>query len=78
MSGTSVFNSRLSFSTGYSSAPIFLPFKEFELYWGAVFFTTRSGVLVLRLEEKYWFLKKKVYVIFVLIAVMRNLTVVVF
>ena len=24
---------------------IFLQFKEFELYWGAVFFTTRRGVL---------------------------------
>ena len=23
----------------------FLQFKEFELYWGAVFFTTRRGVL---------------------------------
>ena len=36
----------LIFSTGYFSAPIFLEFKEFELYWGAVFF--------LRLEEEYW------------------------
>ena len=25
---------------------VFLQFKEFELYWGAVFFTTRRGVLV--------------------------------
>ena len=30
---------------GYYSAPIFLQFKEFELYWDAVF---------LRLEEEYW------------------------
>ena len=28
----------LIFSAGYYSAPIFLQFKEFELYWGAVFF----------------------------------------
>ena len=39
----------LIFSAGYYSAPIFfkefLQFKEFELYWGAVF---------LRLEEEYW------------------------
>ena len=28
----------LIFSAGYYSAPIFLHFKEFELYWGAVFF----------------------------------------
>ena len=34
----------LIFSAGYYSAPIFLQFKEFELYWGAV----------LRLEEEYW------------------------
>ena len=24
---------------------VFLQFKEFELYWGAVFYTTRRGVL---------------------------------
>ena len=30
---------------GYYSAPKFLQFKEFELYWGAVFFTTRRGVM---------------------------------
>ena len=42
-----IINSRLIFSAGYYSAPIFfLQFKEFELYWGAVFF--------LRLEEEYW------------------------
>ena len=35
----------LIFSAAYYSAPIFLQFKEFELYWGAVF---------LRLEEEYW------------------------
>ena len=34
----------LIFSAGYYRAP-FLQFKEFELYWGAVFFTTRRGVL---------------------------------
>ena len=28
----------LIFSAGYYSAPIFLQFKEFELYWCAVFF----------------------------------------
>ena len=33
-----LFNSRLSFSAGYYSAPIFLQFKEFELYWCAVYF----------------------------------------
>ena len=27
----------LNFSAGYYSAPIFLQFKEFELYWCAVF-----------------------------------------
>ena len=26
------------FSAGYYSAPIFIQFKEFGLYWGAVFF----------------------------------------
>ena len=35
----------LIFSAGYYCARIFLQFKEFELYWGAVF---------LRLEEEYW------------------------
>ena len=34
----------LIFSAGYYTAP-FLQFKEFELYWGAVF---------LRLEAEYW------------------------
>ena len=28
----------LIFSAGNYSAPIFLQFKEFELFWGAVFF----------------------------------------
>ena len=37
----------LIFSAGYFSAHnFFLQFKDFELYWGAVFF--------LRLEEEYW------------------------
>ena len=43
--GALLFNSRLSFSASYCSAPKFLQFKEFELFWGAVF---------LRLEEDYW------------------------
>ena len=35
-----------NFSAGYYSAPnFFLHFKEFELYWGAVFFMTGRGVL---------------------------------
>ena len=38
-------NSRLGFSAGHYRAPNFLQFKEFELFWGAVF---------LRLEENYW------------------------
>ena len=48
-----VFNRRLSFSAGYYSAPIFvcLQFKEFELYWGAVFFFLRS------VHTFSWFLK---------------------
>ena len=46
----------LIFSAGYYSAPIFLQFKEFELYWGAVFFTTRRGVLEKSLffNQFYW------------------------
>ena len=44
-----IINSRLSFSAGYYSAPNFLQFKEFELYWGAVFL--RSG------HTFSWFLK---------------------
>ena len=45
----------------------FLQFKDFELYWGAVFFTTRRGVL-----EKSFFLinfigtREKIGVILVL------------
>ena len=37
----------------------FLQFKEFELFWGAVFFTTRRGVL-----EKSFFLINFIGVIF--------------
>ena len=40
-----MFNSRLSFSAGFYSSPIFVQFKEFELFWGAVF---------LRLDDEYW------------------------
>ena len=32
----------LSFSAGYYSAPIFLQFKEIELYWGVFFYSKRS------------------------------------
>ena len=45
----------LIFSAGYYSATIFLQFKEFELYWGAVF---------LRLEEESFFLINFIGVIF--------------
>ena len=41
------------------SGASFLQFKEFELYWGAVFFTTRRGVL-----EKSFFLINFIGVIF--------------
>ena len=33
-----LFIAALIFSAGYYSAPILLQFKEFELYWGAIFF----------------------------------------
>ena len=50
----------LIFSAGYYSAPIFLQFKEIELYWGAVFFLQLKEfelywcAVFLRLEEEYW------------------------
>ena len=40
----------------------FLQFKDFELYWGAVFFTTRRGVLERPFFKSIlleWFLKRK-------------------
>ena len=53
-------NNRVCRCSEYASQPVasqpvvitllfFLQFKEFELYWGAVFFTTRREVLVERL-----------------------------
>ena len=49
---------RLS-NDSYLGVLLFLQFKEFELYWGTVFFTTRRGVL-----EKSFFLINFIGVIF--------------
>ena len=37
---------------GYYSAPIFLQFKEFELYWGAVFFLKICSHIFMIFEVK--------------------------
>ena len=47
-----LFNSRTAIAGAIIGLLLFfLQFKEFELYWGAVFYTTRRGVL-----EKSFFL----------------------
>ena len=42
----------LIFSAGYYCAPIFLQFKEFELYWGAVFFLKICSHIFIIFEVK--------------------------
>ena len=41
----SEFNSEFTYGNLTSFIYCFLQFKEFQLYWGAVFFPTRRGVL---------------------------------